>query len=287
MQNSKNNNQFQDYDKVDIEEELTLSEEVSEIDKKKRHKLLKWLLSRFIMLLFTVILAISVFSVVSFCWSDIDLQKDVTESMTSVDGLFYSSSDINEDVIVKMQTFVSNLPETVRDAINDDWAIMLTDKTPGKLFHTSFIQINDFDTSGMTIGGYTFTQPRVVYVNSSMENDTIYRSFVHEMGHVISFEYGSIHGSKEWEKIYESCMKNFDTDAYNLSNDAEFFAACFDLYYNEPDKLKEESIDAFNYIEKIMKKEVSDDNIVETFFTGCKNTINTLRVYYYYYIVKR
>ena len=217
----------------------------------------------------------------------IDLQKDVTKTMTDIDGLFYSSTDINKDTLTKMQTFISNLPKTVQDAMKDDWAIVLMNKTPEKLFHTSFIQINDYDTSGMIIGGYTFTQPRVVYVNATMEQDIIYRSFVHEIGHVISFEYGSIHGSKEWEKIYENCVGKFDTDDYNLSNEAEFFAACFDLYYNEPEKLKEESENAFNYINKIMEEEISDDNIVETFLTGCKNTINTLRVYYYYYVEKR
>lgn len=287
-QSSNKKNQFSDYDKIDLEEELTLSEEVSEIDKKKRNRFLRWFLSRIIMMLLTVLLAISVFSIVSFCWSDIDLQKDVTKSMTDIDGLFFSSTTVQEDTLTKMQTFVANMPKDVRDALNDDWAIVLMNKTPEKLFHTSFIQINDYDTSGMTIGGYTFTQPRTIYVNVNMDQDIIYRSFVHEIGHMISFEHGSIHGSSDWETIYDKCVANeFDTDAYNLSNEVEFFAACFDLYYNEPDKLKKECKEAFDYIESVMKEEIRDDNIFETFLTGCKNTINTLRVYYYYYIVKR
>lgn len=283
---NQNNNQYDDYDIVDLDEELTLSEEVGHIDRKKRNGFIKKFLTKIILFLLTCFLALSVFSIVSFCWADIDLQKDVTNKMTNIDGLFYTNASVDADTLAKMQEFIANLPDSFKDAINDDWAIVLTNKAPDRLFHTSFIQINDFDTSGMVIGGYTFTQPRVVYVNVSMNPETVYSSFVHEIGHVLSFEYGSQHGTEIWEKIYDA-NKNFETDPYNLSNEAEFFAACYEEFYNNPEKLKEKSMDAYNFMFDLTKKEVQDDNIIETFLTGCKNSINTLRVYYYYYIVKR
>jgi hypothetical protein len=59
------------------------------------------------------------------------------------------------------------------------------------------------------------------------------------------------------------------------------------MYFNEADKLKEDAPDVYDYMDNVMKKEVKDDNIIESFLTGCENSINTLRVYYYYYIVKR
>jgi hypothetical protein len=93
------------------------------------------------------------------------------------------------------------------------------------------MNINDYDTSGMIIGGYTFTQPRTIYVNRTLDTDTRYRAFVHEVGHFVSFELASLHGSKEWEALYEKYMNNFDTDGYNLSNEAEFFATAFDMYF--------------------------------------------------------
>ena len=283
---NRKQNQYDDYDVVDLDEELTLSEEVSNIDKKNRNRWLKKFLTKIVLILLTCFLALSVFSVVSFCWADIDLQKDVTNKMTDIDGLFYTNTSVDADTLAKMQEFIANLPPSFKDAINDDWAIVLTNKAPDRLFHTSFMNINDYDTSGMIIGGYTFTQPRVVYVNVTMDPATVYDSFVHEIGHVLSFEHGSQHGTETWEQIYNS-NQNFETDPYNLSNEAEFFAACYEEYQNSPEDLKAKSIDAYNFIASIVDKEVQDDNIIETFLTGCKNSINTLRVYYYYYIAKR
>jgi hypothetical protein len=286
--NLKKKNQFVGYDTFeDDPEELTLSEEVELIDKENRNRRLKKLLTKIFLIFLTLCLSLSVFSVISFCWADIGLQKDVTKTCEPCDDLFYTNGTIKEDNLMRMQEFIENMPKTFRDAIKDDWAIVLLDKAPDKLFHTSLITINDYDTSGMVIGGYTFTQPRTIYVNRTLDEETMYRAFVHEVGHFVSFELSSIHGSSEWEALYEKYLNNFDTEAYNLSNEAEFFAACFDLYYNEADKLKTEAPDVYDYMDSVLKQEVKDDNIFEMFFAGCTNSINTLRVYYYYYIVKR
>ena len=285
---AKKSNQYTGYDRFEEDpEELTLSEEVEQIDKNNRNQKMKKLLTKIFLVVLTLCLSLSVFSVISFCWADIDLQNDVTDTCENLDGLFYSNGDINPDDLMRMQEFVANLPKSFREALEDDWAIVLLDKTPNKLFHTSLMNINDYDTSGMIIGGYTFTQPRTIYVNRTLDTDTRYRAFVHEVGHFVSFELASLHGSKEWEALYEKYMNNFDTDGYNLSNEAEFFATAFDMYFNEADKLKEDAPDVYDYMDNVMKKEVKDDNIIESFLTGCENSINTLRVYYYYYIVKR
>lgn len=285
----KKKNQFSDYDKFEEdEEELTLSEEVDQIDREKRNRTIKKLITKIFLVVLTLCLCLAMFSLVSFCWVDKDAQTSVTQNLTNIDGTFYTNGKLNEDLVVKMQTFIANMPKSYKDALADDWAIVLLEKTPERLFHSSFISINDYDTSGMIIGGYTFTQSRTIYINRTLDNDDIYRSFVHEMGHFVSFELSSAHGSSEWEAIYNQALEvGFETDGYNLSNEAEFFATCFDMYYNEPDTLKSQSQDAYNYMSTLMNNEVQDDNIFEVFLAGCKNSINTLRVYYYYYIVKR
>jgi hypothetical protein len=194
-------------------------------------------------------------------------------------------NDEIDNIRDKMKNFIYNLPKPYRDIIERDWIIIFANKVPGELFHRHFVNINDYDTSGMVIGGYTFSQSRIVYINSSMESDVIYKSFVHEIGHIISFEAGTEHGSETWEEIYRKNMHSFDTDGYNLSNEAEFFASCFEEYYNNTDHLKTYSMEAYDYFKALLKQDLKNETFFERYIMGCKNTFNTLRVYYYFYFV--
>ena len=77
----------------------------------------------------------------------------------------------------------------------------------------------------------------------------MYEVFVHEMGHFVSFENSSIHGSHSWEKLYKKNKNTFEMEPYSLSNEAEFFAACFELYYNNPQHLKSQSEEIYEFID--------------------------------------
>ena len=275
------------YDIVDIEEEPTLSQEISKIHKKERNKILKKIITKVFLFILTLFIGISVFSVVSYCWLDSEGQNKAISGLNTNDELFYTKSGVNEDIVKKMKTFVENLPDEQKDAVLSRWKIIVTDKIPNVLLHSSVMDINDYDTSEMVVGGYTFTQQRVVFVNSNLDDETIYKSLVHEVGHLLSFEYGSIHGSKKWEKIFEEDAEKFETDGYNKSNEAEFFASCYEEYFNSLKHLEKNSEKAYNYMKEMQDEKLYDNNILEKFGSGIKNSINTLRVYYYHYIVKR
>jgi hypothetical protein len=271
----------QRYDEEFIDEEVEQEQKKS----KKKKDFGNWLIQKIFLFLLTILIALSAFSVVSYCWKDSKTQTEITSTLQTSDKLFYVDGDIDEDCLFRMQKFIENLPQPLEECIRRDWVIIFTDKIPTLLFHRHFVSINDYDTSGMLIGGYTFTQSRIVYVNSELDPETIYSSFVHEIGHVVSFEAGSQHGSSQWEKIYRENMDKFDMDKYNLSNEAEFFAACFEEYYNSPDHLREGSEDAYLFINDTINTNIKNATAGERFILGFTNTANTLRVYYYFYFV--
>lgn len=284
---AKKKEHFEEYEKLDLEEDLTLSEEVSAIEKRKKKKRRKKIITHIIMIISILLISISAFSVVSYCWSDGGMQKNAIANFEQYDTLFYVKEEFDKERIKPLREFINSMPQTAHDAMNDDWAIIIAPDVPISLFNSSIMSIKNYDTSEMKVGGFTFTQPRVIYLNSELNDEDFYRSFVHEVGHFISFEYASQHGSSEWEKIYRSIDKEkIDMDAYEMSNEAEFFAGCYEKYHTNPDLLKQSVPDAYTFMDELLKKEIGDDNIFETFFSGVKNSINTLRVYWYHYIVK-
>lgn len=279
--NSPNNNYNNDrYE--DDEDEIVPDKN----KKKKEKKTLNKLLTHVVLILTTLLLALSTFSIVSYCLYDEDMQTNMKQSLKQESDIFYVEDAIDSETMAKMQVFIENLPDAYRDSIKQDWIIVLASKVPSELFHQHFVSINDYDTSGMIIGGYTFSQSRIVYVNSTTESDVIYSSFVHEIGHVISFEGATQHGTKAWEDIYRKYLIEHNNAVdYNSSNEAEFFAGCFERYFNDTEKFKTECLDAYNFIENVLDEDIKNKTFTERFFMGCKNTFNTLRVYYYFYFV--
>ena len=262
------------------------SQQKNDTKKTKKPSKFSKILTHSVLILLTVLIAISAFSIVSYCLNDTNLQSEIKNSLYSIDSTFYTDDTIDSDTMVKMQTFIENLPDSYKEIIKRDWIIIVSEQIPNELFQKSFVTINDYDTTGMIIGGYTFIQSRIVYVNSKTDMDTMYMSFVHEIGHVISFEGATLHGTKEWEQIYRQFLAKQDgVVEYDVSNEAEFFAASFEKYYNNTEKLQKENPDAYKFIDDTMRIEIKNLSFCDRFLMGCKNSINTLRVYYYFYIV--
>ena len=187
---------------------------------------------------------------------------------------------VSEATIDKLHSFVKTLPEGISNIFYNDWIVVVDDEFPQPLSNSIVIvQNNDYDTSDMILGGYTFTQSRVIYINGKLDEQTIYEAFVHEIGHLTSFEYGSQHGSKEWETIYNKGIVTLDVSEYDKSNEAEFFASCFQLYFTEQEKLTIYLNEAVGYFDTLLSQKVRDDNFFAKYIMGYENTINTLRIY--------
>lgn len=283
MQNNNYNYYEEDDDLIEVEEKPkkpSISSQVDSTQGKKKKNPLVTLGINILAILFLLFVALSAFSIVSFCWKDTEQQEAVAGIYDLNKENFYYRSDFDSATVDKMIAHVNTLPSYLKDAFYKDWIVVIDKTIPLRLSaNPIIIDNNDYDTEGLTLGGYTFTQQRIVYINPSLGFETAYTSFVHEVGHFISFEYGSQHGSSEWIKIYEKGYNTLDVSDYDKSNEAEFFASCYQTYQMNPDKLNIYLKEAKVYFDTLLAMPLKNNNIIEKYFTGCENSINIIRTY--------
>ena len=185
-----------------------------------------------------VVVCFFIISQLGYYWSDNSKQKDIRNTYQEYTNYLYSDGSITEEKLSELDSFISSFPEQIEKAIKEEWVIVVCEKVPECMSQQMRNEQQYCDTSNLVNGGFTFTQQRVVYVCSSNGDIILNKSFTHELGHVVSFLYHSTHGSPKWLKIYDSDKVSFDTEMYYLSTSAEFFASCFEEYYNSPEHLK-------------------------------------------------
>lgn len=274
------NTKVHKYDNIELEDEEELILKNKEEQQNKFTLFLKKFLTHLFLISCTVFIAFSAFSIVSYCWKNDKLQTNVASMYSLNNKNIYYKEMVSEATIDKLDSFVKTLPEGISNIFYNDWIVVVDDEFPQPLSNSIVIvQNNDYDTSDMILGGYTFTQSRVIYINGKLDEQTIYEAFVHEIGHLTSFEYGSQHGSKEWETIYNKGIVTLDVSEYDKSNEAEFFASCFQLYFTEQEKLTIYLNEAVGYFDTLLSQKVRDDNFFAKYIMGYENTINTLRIY--------
>ena len=278
-----NYNYYEEDDDIEVapkKQERPISSAVDSKQVKKKKNPLVTLSVNILSVLFLIFVAISAFSIVSFIWKDTEQQEAVANIYENNTENIYYDASFDKDTVDKMLTHVNTLPDYLKEAFYDDWIVVIDNTIPLRL-SSNFVLIdnNDYDTSGLTLGGYTFTQPRVIYVNPSLGKETAYTSFVHEVGHFISFEYGSQHGSKEWITIYEKGYNTLDVSAYDKSSEAEFFASCYQTYKLNPEKLQVYLKEAHTYFAELLAEPLQNKNIIQKYFVGCENTFNIIRTY--------
>ena len=274
-------NENQNYEEIELDKEEELLLQKKRRKKKKIKKIFVKIISHLFAIALTIFIALSAFSIVSYCWKDTTTQEKVVSDYSLHKENFYYGEGFDEGMIDKMSNFIKTLPVSINNTFNKDWVVVLDKKIPADLASSIVIvKNNDYDTSGLVLGGYTFTQSRIIYVNANLNNETMYEAFVHEIGHFISFEYGSKHGSKEWQQIYEKGRSTLDTNEYDKSNEAEFFAGCFMLYQMHPEKLNVYLKEATDYFDNlIIRTDMREDNFWAKYIVGIENSINTLQLY--------
>jgi hypothetical protein len=284
MQTNNYNNNYYDEDddiiETDSRNDRPISDKIDASANKKKKNPLVVLGYNIIGILLLIIIAISAFSIVSYCWKDEEQQTAVADIYDSNLGNIYYESGFDSDTVAKMKAHVDTLPDYLKDVFYKDWIVVIDRTIPLRL-SSGFVLIdnNDYDTSGLVLGGYTFTQPRIIYINPSLGYETAYTSFVHEVGHFISFEYGSKHGTAEWIKIYEKGYNTLDVSNYDKSNEAEFFASCYQIYSLNPNKLKVYLKEADAYFANLIAKPLDKEGFLKQFFIGCENSCNIMRTY--------
>lgn len=214
-----------------------------------------------------------------------DSKADYIEAVyneTSVDYL-YTDYTVSENFKNKIITFINNLPVDMSTRIKEDWTIIVCKEIPPNLRSNSLFALENYDTSNLLNGGFTYNASRIVYVCSAFKEDIAYGSFVHEIGHVVSFEKGCAHGCEDWINLFYQERDSYPCEGYYASNSAEFFANAFMEYHLDNERLNDISPEINDYISSVLENETdrNEMNIFEQAKLNMITGINSFRTYYY------
>lgn len=93
----------------------------------------------------------------------------------------------------------------------------------------------DANVLGVTLG-------KKIYIDTNFYNKNV---VLHETLHAYDFYRGRISESKEFLEIYKKNSDKVSVTEGNNENTYEFFASCGEMYFNSPQKLKLNCIDAY------------------------------------------
>lgn len=203
---------------------------------------------------------------------------------TSADYL-WTDSTVSPNLKEKMINFIENLPSDMRTRIKEDWTIVVCKEIPQNLKSATLIAAENYDTSNLKNGGFTYNSNRIVYVCSDFKENIVYSSFMHEIGHLVSFEKGCVHGTDEWIAVYNEESVTYPCDGYYSSNSAEFFANTFMEYYSDTDRLNEISPEMHDFMANVMSNHVDRNtmNIFEETALSFMTGVNSFKTFYYMY----
>lgn len=93
----------------------------------------------------------------------------------------------------------------------------------------------DVNVLGVTLG-------KKIYIDTNFYNKNV---VLHETLHAYDFNNGRISESEEFNKIYKNNSDKVKVTKGNNENVYEFFASCGEMYFNSPQELKLNCIDAY------------------------------------------
>lgn len=200
----------------------------------------------------------------SYAAFDPSVQAVIAEDIPLVADNFYSDSEVCPESIVQMQDFVAGLPDAVTAGFYNDWKVVVSDEMPaGLLEHAEAHAENQFvaDSSLETeVGGYSNWRLRVIYVKNYTDPQKAFHVFVHELGHVFDYEFGSVSSSEEFGAIYSlykdsfSEMDSLSTDRYAVHSQDEFFATVFKEYFLFSSHLEAAAPKAYHYFDSVYQE---------------------------------
>ena len=157
----------------------------------------------------------------------------------SYNELIFIYGEAKKNDIRALQKELSKAPEwLIEDFISNNGRIYLTSIPIGKL-QENYIVENDDDYAN-TIGLFVKRKGTLktwIY-NSPL---TIEKAALHELGHYLDWHFGHSSKSSSFLMIFEQeklAFLEIDDNTYHISTAAEYFAACFKWYLNNPRLLK-------------------------------------------------
>ena len=102
-----------------------------------------------------------------------------------------------------------------------------------------------------TAGTFQIGSNQIKIADKGNSAGTLY----HEMGHYVDFNYldsnATLSNSKTWKTILQNEFKNTSWDLY-YTDRREFFAECFQSYFDNPEWLKQHCPEAYDFIGDIV-----------------------------------
>lgn len=189
---------------------------------------------------------------------DKSTQESIVSNYSHGMDNFYIDDGCNVENIEKINMFVDKLPSNFVTEFRNDWKVLIGSDIPYIFIEHENIPL-DYKTHGISIDGYTNWQTRIIFIREQLDVNQMLKVFIHELGHCLDFEYGSISYSNAFQEIYLLHRDNFvekDDDSLKqyctISRD-EFFATCFKEYILFPEHLQDQSSQAYMFIDNFYK----------------------------------
>lgn len=231
----------------------------------KTKKILKHIFSIIGTIAFLFVVLVVSFTL-SFYKKDITFMKSLDNcTKVSEANEIYSISEIdisNHTEII--QESLKKLPNNIRNMVNDEWTIVMSDKYVNIGGDTIREYLENLDVSQeekdrYKVGGQALTQYKVIviYTYKDLNEEEFMTSVIHEIGHSVSYEYGNMDREKEFITLFEKYKNVYvpnnseSIKEYASLNASEFFATVFADFILYPELLKTNQPDLYEYMEKI------------------------------------
>lgn len=161
--------------------------------------------------------------------------------ITDIVGFVDIEGSVTKEEYLAMVSYYCQIPLNIREEYQlAGWRILLTDKELEKTYFPEF--------SYMTICGMFDSGAKVIYLENQSNG---IKAIVHEIGHFIDIGYSQpfqYSDTDEWQLIWNQEVANNRMQ----SNSYEEFADAFSDYILNPEKLKKDSLVAYEYVKRIV-----------------------------------
>lgn len=205
-------------------------------------KFSKTLLSIFLFIFFTLFLFVISYETVGIIDTSIT-RKQIEENYEEMEcSYLFSDKELIEETKLVEET-LSKLPDNISKDIKENWTIVVAEMDPiGRLDETM-------------VAGAAYSQTYIIWLASGFLDDTVY----HEVGHAAA-AHRATDQSEELCDLFNSFWSKengVDEGKYSIhdTNDPiEFFAFLFEMYFCEPEDLKENFKEGYDYITNFIEE---------------------------------
>ena len=245
-------------------------------DKKKKIKSLATMIFSFILLPLIII------TVVAFVISkpNVKVQTDIMETYNYVSEDYAAPFEIDDAFFDRMDVVYWNkIPESQKNMFKSDWKIVFDSEQPSYFNDIIPIETNANSKSEYAVTGMSCARLKMIYLDYRYAED-LENTYIHEYGHALAYELGSIDNSREWQSIYNKYKDAVSDDVWNyyLGNSSEFFAYYYAEYFQNGEELKENLPEIYKYMDKVNHMEIKNNSMQRT-YNGIKTWFNLFITY--------